>query len=609
MLVWLLVAVGCEGSSTLGARPMVEGEGFFDRPFPSDERLVAGHPDLTGYPGQGRYLLVDSYVELASTLDGWGTNSPVYVRFQDTLPTGLLPTEAESRLLESPVMLLDVDRQSPHRGERIPIRFEYTEAGTEWQPDHFLAVAPVFGFPLRPATQYALVFRSPLVATGVWSAEDAPLYRPMEETLLTLGIDPASIALGVVFTTQDPVREMARISRAIHEEIGHVPFEPELTTWAERDDHTVYTGNVTVPIWQHGERPYRTDGGGLLFDDDGAPVIAAWERIHFALTVPNGEQPAAGWPVVLYSHGTGGDYLTFCGRGSPDEEGPVMAGEGVAMIGISQPLHDDRAPPGTNPEYDSFNYLNPVSGRTNFRQGALDQVYLARLLTERAAELEVDSGGTVRLDPARVAYFGHSQGGLVGAIAAPYFSSDIVAAGFSGTGGGLSMTLVLRKDPIDISGWLEALLQFSDDEVLTPFHPVAGLIQMLTEVTDPINYGPWWFAEEPAWPARPIPILLTEGSEDAATPSVTTEALATSARVPIVGNAFSAPVSQDLRGLGNQPLPVEQNAEDWNDDPITAGLGQFDGYDHYAIYYSREAKRLYRDFLVTGLDGGPRLDE
>jgi hypothetical protein len=47
-----------------------------------------------------------------------------------------------------------------------------------------------------------------------------------------------------------------------------------------------------------------------------------------------------------------------------------------------------------------------------------------------------------------------------GALAAPFFGGDLRAAGFSGTGGGLAMTVVLRKDPLDIAQVLSAALGF-----------------------------------------------------------------------------------------------------------------------------------------------------
>lgn len=586
---------------------MLEGEGFFDRPFPSDSRLVDGHPDLGDFPNAGTLELLDRYLAMHVAIDGWGTSSPLYVRFEEPIDVSALPEPAASVENDSPVLLVDVDATSSERGRAVPVAFEWTEATTAYQPGNLLAVAPVFGFPLRPATTYALVLRSPVARTGampdVW---EGPEYQGVLEALWQRGIDPEEVAAATVFTTQDPLAETARLARAIHEEIGLGPLDPEVTLVDDRGFVRVYEGYVTVPVWQHGERPYKTEGGGFAFDDDGVPQIAFWERVKFGLTVPEGAAPAAGWPVVLYSHGTGGDWRSFYSSASNDDEGPVLAREGIAMIGISQPLHEGRDTPDTDPELDSFNFANPTSGRCNFRQGALDQVYLAHLLTRESAAF-ASAEGPIVLDAAHVAYFGHSQGGLVGAIAAPFFSGTVDAAGFSGTGGGLSMTVVLRKDPFDIAELLGSLLELADGEQITTFHPVVGLIQMLSEATDPLNYGRYWFAEEPGWEARPLPMILTEGLDDTATPSLATEALAAAARIPIVGDPATEPASQDLRGLTPDALPTSRNALDWNDAPITAGLRQFADQGHYAIYYDRSARKFYREFLVSSLIGEPTL--
>lgn len=607
----LFLVIGCTVDSTSGVAPLVEGPGFFDRPFPSDARRVDGHPDVSGFPGEGGFPIVDAYLAAAADIDGFGNNAPLYVRFSAPIDATLLPSPEASLGLDSPVMLLDVDRNSPYRGERVPLVFEWTEGETTFQPGNLLAAAPVFGFPLRPATTYALVLRPPLAAPvgQAWGTDVPDDRAPVQETLLGLGIDPETVALAVPFTTQNPVRETARIARAIREEIGVPPLDQTLTLVDERGPYTLYIGEVAVPVWQHGERPYRNEGGSFVFAEDGSPTIAYWERVRFGLTVPTfQDMPEDGWPVVLYSHGTGGDYLSFCGSGDNEEEGTVLGREGIAVIGISQPLHADRAPPGTNPDLDSFNFYNPDAGRTNFRQGALDQVYLAEVLTRATASFRA-GGETIRLDPARVAYFGHSQGGLVGALAAPFFGGDLRAAGFSGTGGGLAMTVVLRKDPLDIAQVLSAALGFDEGETLTTFHPVVGLVQMLSEATDPLNYAPYWFAEEPTWDAAPLPVVLTEGLNDIATPSITTEALATAARVPIVGEPATDPDGLALRGLTPVGLPTEGNARDWNGDPITAGLGQFANDGHFAIYDNRDALQLYRELLVTALQGEPRLDD
>lgn len=610
MLVLLLACAAPPGSE--GVAVVTEGPGFFDRPWPSDTRLVDGRLDLQGFPRQGTNDLIDEYLALGETLTGFGTNAPIYVRLADAPDLDLLPSPADSTRLDSPVMLLDVDPRSPHRGERVPLAFEWSPDLTSWRPGNLLAAAPLFGFPLRPATTYALILRSPLVRDAgqeVWGARGDARYASTEATLVGLGIDPRSVSLAVVFTTQDPTAELAAIAETIHSRIALPELTGPVERYADRQDYAVYTGTVRVPVWQEGERPYRDAGGGFVFDAEGQPLPDHWEEVSFALSIPEGDPPADGWPVVLYGHGTGGSYLTFAETGDNQEEATVLARVGVAVIGISQPLHADRGTPDTNVDLDSFNFLNPVAGRTNFRQGAADTIYLARALASRGARFVGPEGEELRLDPRRVAYFGHSQGGLTGALAAPFLRGDVRAVGCSGTGGGLAITLVQRDDPVDIAALIETLFGFDEGEDLTTFHPVTGLIQTLVEVTDPLNYAPWVYAEAPAWPAEPLPLLLTEGLHDEATPPDATEALAAAARTPIVGDPATDPVALELRDLEPQALPAADNVTGWTGERLTAGLAQFPSDDHYAIYDNGQARRLYRDFLASALDGEPVLAE
>jgi hypothetical protein len=226
-----------------------------------------------------------------------------------------LPAPEDSRGLDSPVLLVDVDGRSPHRGGRVPVTFEWTEAKTSFQPGTLLATAPVFGFPLRPGTTYALIFRRPLVAPAgqAWGIDGDPGLRAVEETLIGLGIAPEDVSLAVPFTTQDPVAETTRIARTIQGDLGLPRLDQELTLLTERSLYDLYTGTVVVPVWQHGERPYRNDGGGFVFGADGAPEIAFWERVKFGLSVPNdGEMPEGKMPAFIGAPASMPGWLARC---------------------------------------------------------------------------------------------------------------------------------------------------------------------------------------------------------------------------------------------------------------------------------------------------------
>ncbi|HNC99457.1 MAG TPA: hypothetical protein PKW90_25210, partial [Myxococcota bacterium] len=387
------------------------------------------------------------------------------VRFEEAIDAAQFPTPQQSRAVKkSTVLLVDVDPRSPYQGEPVPLAFQWTADATTFQPSNLLAIAPVPGFPLRPATTYALVLKEPLARKGSqeldWEADKA--LTSVEATLRSLEVDLDEVALVSTFTTQDPRAELAAVAREIHENLGMPGWDQEITLVEGLFlPCYVYQGYVDVPIWQRGQRPYRDEGGGFVFDATGKPEVQGWERVRFTLTTPFDNMPASGWPVVIYGHGTGGDDLTIARR--KEDEGPVLARQGIAVLAIAQPLHGDRATPETDAELDSFNYLNPEAGRGNFRQGAADHIFMAELLTSRPPHF-TSGGGDILLDPNRVAYFGHSQGGLSGGLAAPFLAEDVQAVGFSGAGGVLALTLELRKDPLDIQDLIESLLGFEETE-------------------------------------------------------------------------------------------------------------------------------------------------
>ena len=206
-----------------------------------------------------------------------------------------------------------------------------------------------------------------------------------------------------------------------------------------------------APLWQHGAKPYASEGGGFVFEGD-APVQATSDEVmRLAISIPQGEPPERGWPVVIYHHGTGGSYRSFLeSSGSFAQD---LNRQGLAMIGLDQPLHGLRAVAGTNTEWHTFNPFNLEASAANLRQGALDLLLLHRMIQEGALN---SAEPRIALDPQRIFLFGHSQGGLTGALALPELA-ELPCAIMSGTGGALSLTLLERKDPINIAealaGW------------------------------------------------------------------------------------------------------------------------------------------------------------
>src|SRR5690606_34566971 len=99
------------------------------------------------------------------------------------------------------------------------------------------------------------------------------------------------------------------------------------------------------PIFQEGVLPYANaeDGGAIEVDDAGIPTVHGEFDARFSLIIPQTPMPEGGYPIVLYAHGTGGDYR------SHRRVGDLLAGVGYASMGVDQIHHGARNPTSIDP--------------------------------------------------------------------------------------------------------------------------------------------------------------------------------------------------------------------------------------------------------------------
>lgn len=615
MIIWLLA---CTNSPVPTVGLATDDGSFFSRPWPSDDRfLEEGYPDLDTWPNPSENPLIDKFLEEAKKLDGFGTNSPIHFQLDGEPDLSLLPEEIDSLDEDAVIHLVDIDPDSPYRGERFPIRWDFQKEKTNWQPANFLSIAPTWGFPLRPNTQYAIVFTSDFLIPEFdyeEIAEDTEhalhsKYKSLFEVWDYLDYEPEDIGVTTIFTTQTPMKDLINISKRIDEELSLPPLTQELIWIKEGNGCQIYDGQLLIPLWQYGDKPYASEGGYFGMDQNGRPIVFDWELVNFRVSVPNSEMPSDGYPVAIYSHGTGGSWEGFANNSNEFEPSTQLAKAGLVGFGISQPLHADRGE-GQDPELYSFNYLNPASARTMFRQGAADQIYLAKLLSSQAHEL-IFEGNTITLNPEKVNYVGHSHGGEVGALALPFMGKYLDSAVLSGAGAGLSITLMERQmgtgTGLTIQELLETAISLSPNEELSPFHPMIGFVQMLAEVTDPLNYSRYWFSDSGYWTQKPVSVLMTEGLTDEYTPPKSIEIMAATAKIPIVGTAYSINPAQEILDYP-ESHSVEANSEAYDGSKITAGLVQFPYDGHFPIFQNEEAVNLYRNFLETAVEGSSVIE-
>ena len=615
-------------------------DGFWSFPFPSDLRTVDGKPDLTGYPNPGAAPLLDAYIVFGTDhLDGFGLNSPIWMRFDGEV---VLPAFDEAAIRASrdclgPLRLVDVTPASPTYGQCTPLRWRWIDGmNTDPFVDANSAVfAPYWGFPLRSNTTYAAYLvdaqdgigayvtaseelASLLEGTGIDTTLQA-VYQPLADLLADdpshLGARPDDgvkwIGAATVFTTQDATGELEALSDFALADPDYPVWNDELAIIEDDQEHhqpeyDIYDGAYLAWNFQRGSIPYASEGGGFVWEM-GQPVPQAEERIPFAIGTPrHGRvQPAEGWPVVVQMPGTGGDRFSHLDGGTL-RPGLLAASRDFLTFSIPPPIHGDRWPDGTEIgiSLNSFNYFNPESGISMFRQGAVDIVAAIRFVKENLAEggaiAELHPG--LRINPDAIYYLGHSQGGIHGALAIP-FAEDIDAWALSGAGGGLSMTMMQREDPLVIR---DALLTAAGDPpgtVLSDLHPIIGLVQINAERTDPINYAPRWVRESNG---PPVSVVLTSGLRDIQTPVDTSEALAVAGGLPVAEPYFVRDVfGLELRDLPPQPTPYVGNAMHPDGTPVTLGMGQFDA-NHFVIFYDLDAATLWANLLYSIVrDGAP----
>jgi predicted esterase len=490
---------------------------------------------------------------------------------------------------------------------------------------------PILGRPLRPRTRYAVVVTNKLRARGgaaivpsadleeVLGARPASartqktreIYAPALTELASAGIATKDIVHLAVFTTNDPTAEVFAIADDVKANVA----APTARDWSVKEtnaDYDVYEGNYgPSPNYQTGTTPYRKppDGGGFVFEN-GKPRLQGTFDLRFALAVPNKDKcpvPAAGYPVVLYAHGTGGDYRSFL----DDSTGRALAQQCLASMGVDQIFHGTRpgSPAADDPQRESkiqllfFNFDNAYAARTNNRQSAIDVVQQARLFTATRAIVPQAISRTqsdIAFDPSRVLFFGHSQGGLNG----PLFlaASDLARGGvLSGAGSVLSVALLEKTKPVDVAAAVRVLLGLADEErakELNVFHPALALAQTIVDATDPIHYGAF-ITTSPRAGFAPKSIFQTEGiaadgSGDTYSPPHGIEALAVSMSLPRLAPGIRNIAEAQWAGLGDLSVPAAGVSGNIAEGRATGVLAQFapkagsDG--HFVVFNIPEAR-------------------
>ncbi|HUT76570.1 MAG TPA: hypothetical protein VM285_02730 [Polyangia bacterium] len=590
---------------------------FYRLPFPNDTRVSGGKIDLGGHADPGLLIeeLGDPVAEyfdiIENDLDGFGVQSCIYFRFNRW------PGNAAFDLMEN-MYIVNIEPGSDTYAEKAWIRFRGDGAKGKYICRNWVALCPSVGRPLKEGTTYAAILTTDLGAaqdedfTAMLDSEEPSAaalahawnaYAPLRDYLTDQGVNGASLSVAAVFTTGHPSAGLPKVREAVRAEAA--PVVTDLAVDDSDETYALYTGKVSVPFFQQGTRPFKTtaDGGGINYDADGLPVWVEDEDVKFALTVPTGEIPLAGWPVVLFAHGTGGSEMSFVGDGVA----ALMAEAGAAVIGIEQVQHgerrgltaDEAALDSNSPERMVYNFLNPRAARDNNVQAAADHFQIVRLIEEFA----VVTGEPVVFDTDQIYFFGHSQG-TQGPFLFAAHEPAVKLLVLSGAGGYLVLSLLEKRQPIDIASAIRiVLMEFGE---VDSAHPLLNLIQAAFDPVDPVGHGTYPFRTDPeltGYPRRSV--FVSYGLGDGYTPDSTQEALIRSLGV----KQWAIDAEHQVAGVGLVESLPHGPTFNWGGGVTATTVAvqyESDGdYDpHFVMFENEDAISQYTEFVRTAIAEG-----
>ena len=624
-----------------------ETAGFFDAPFPVEHmRRENGSVRYSMLPNPTKNPVAQHFLDQADReTNGFSRAGAMYLPFNGPIHADNLPQTIKESLSErAKVFLVNVDRASSRYGERIPVYARWQDEPTVYLPANLLMLLPYQGVPLAPDALYAAVVLASVgdpdghnlaaaeaivtmrrggIPKGAYGPEDAAAFSHLWSYCDEACIPRNQVAHATVFRTGEFVSEMKALRDAAASRPDPLPYD--LSLLVEYETYSIVQGKMVMPIWQDGRRPYWCGGGKIIFNE-GEPVHQWDEEIRFAVSVPHGRMPEAGFPLLFYANGQGGSYTQVFDRGPTGEssgtpgQGPGLqfAHRGIACIDIEAATVGPRHPRGSTDGLAFFNFLNLVAFRDNVRQAASEftmlvkmvrNLHIPRQIVPRAETEETH----IRYDEANFYFWGHSTGASIGELVLavePGFRAGMV----SGAGVSWDYNIVMKEQPFRLEPVFR-LLTGADE--IHAFHPFALVFQNLCEQAEAAYYAEHWI-RKPIVENRPLDVLIVMGIYDKYFPPLMVDGLIVSAGTDLAGPVEREETLSALEfsGRSSVSLPAGGNIE--SGEGRRTGLavqytmpGDVDG--HYAPFYLPEAKFQYPCFFEslakTGIATVPEKNE
>jgi len=512
---------------------------------------AASLPWLKNVPGS----FASTYDDL-STLDGWGVNAGIILRFDQMmgpLPSG--PTSVDADV----VQLWDLDSKPPMK---VPFETEMVDeqrTAILWpmrplQPKHRHGVVVTDKVP----TAYSkCIFAPPVLQQLLYGNPcDAKVQRlvPRYAALLQAAkLTPQQVAAAVVFTTQSTTEQSVAIAKDIKTRDFKWKVAPTCKTAAQ---FRVCSGSFSAGNY--------TDGRVVVNDKpqtQGDMQVALW--LPLTSTATNGNGP---YPAVIFGHGLGSD------RMQGEELAVKAAPGGLATIAIDAVGHGEHAT-ANKKDAKIIKILKffgvdmealAVDGlalRDHWRQSTYDKLQLIRLLQQHN---DIDGDGKADLQMDKLMYLGVSLGGIMGPELLAT-SGDIPLAVLAVPGGRVSSIISDGSIFSSIAVVMQNALNVTDSDVKR-FYPV---LQTLMDAGDAASYGPYILGNRlPGAGDKGVSVLTQMVINDEYVPNAANRALMRAMNIPIM-----TPILQPIGLIAAAPAaPFSANVSA----KLTAAVLQFD---------------------------------
>ena len=350
--------------------------------------------------------------------------------------------------------------------------------------------------------------------------------------------------------------------------------------------------------------------------------------MRLALTLPKTPQPNGGFPLLLYLHGSGGNYLQAVERGPVDEltgsplgwdgDGPAewLARRGVATLGFDFALHGDRNDPPDTTGLKLYNLTGNIEATLdNFTVAPMEVTLISRLMLQTAVDSSLadtlDAGGAadgmIRFDPERLMGMGQSMGTTLGI---PWSTVDPRVQAFiaSGAGGILAELAITAIEPFELRLILAPQLGLDDPDELTEAHPMLQALQNLWDLVDPVAKGRH-VQDEPFAGHQPVHVFMTAGVRDGYFHPRSEAAVAASLGLDQAGEQIEPILPEVLDWAGSDHLDY---AVQGNKAGVTGVVVQYaapNNLGHYVVFNQDGARHQYTCFAASvGNADSPKLD-